>query len=143
MVTGRIGNLGLNAAILLLGSVMVVLGWSLIGGSFGDAGDGARSHEIVQLDVRNGCGASGIAVRVADWLRDEGADVLESGDWVRFDVAQTFVVDRIGDPGPAREVLRLLELDPERVRVDVRPDYYLDATLVVGCDYETLPPFRE
>ena len=143
MVTGRIGNLGLNAAILLLGAVMVLLGWSLIGGSLGTGGDDARSQGIVQLDVRNGCGTTGIAARVAEWLRDEGADVLESGDWNRFDVAQTFVVDRIGDPEPAREILRLLELEPERVRVDVRSDYYLDATLVVGCDYESLPPFRE
>lgn len=142
MVTGRIGNLGLNAAILILGLVMALLGWSLIGGSFGDKDDNGR-HDIVQLDVRNGCGTSGLAARMADWLRDEGVDVLEAGDWTRFDVAQTFVLDRIGDPAPALDVLSLLELDPERIRVDVRPDYYLDATLVIGCDFESLPPFRE
>jgi hypothetical protein len=146
MVTDRFGNLGLNAAILLLGLVMVLLGWSLVGGWFGGdprAADDAASHEIVQLEVRNGCGTSGLAARAAEWLRGEGVDVLEAGDWTRFDVRETYVIDRIGDSVPAREVLRLLELDPGRIREDVRSDYYLDATLVIGCDYESLPPFRE
>jgi len=143
MATGRIANIGLNAAILLLGLVMLILGWSLIGGSFGSGDDDRPGRGIVQLDVRNGCGTPGVAVRMADWLRGQGVDVVEAGDWTRFDVERTVVYDRIGDPGPAEEVLTLLGLDADRIRSGVTADYYLDATLVLGCDFESLPPFRE
>lgn len=144
MASARLGNVGLNVAIFVLGLVMVALVWSLVGGWVVDDSvqvDEARWRGIVQLDVRNGCGVEGLASAMSAWLTGRGVDVVESGDWSRFDVRETHVIDRIGDARPAESVLQRLGLPRDRLRVDVRPDYYLDATLVIGCDYDSLPPF--
>jgi len=146
MPKGRLGNAGLNAAIIVLGVVLVVLAWPLLARWFGggDAvAEDADRHDIVQLEVRNGCGVSGLAGRMRDYLAGEGLDVLDAGDWTRFDVPQTVVLNHTGDPAPARAVLAVLGLDEARTRQEIRSDYYLDVTLVIGCDYAALPPFRD
>ena len=97
--------------------------------------------DIIQVEVRNGCGVSGLAADMTRYLRDQGFDVVEVGDYKTFDQARSFVIDRAGDMEAARRVAAAIGLPPERVRQEIDADLYLDASVVIGSDYADLKPF--
>lgn len=142
----------LNLALVVGGLGVTVLLFALVRGSLAPAGPeaapeasppGERLGAIIQVAVRNGCGVSGAAARTAQYLRVRGFDVVEVGNYDSFDREQTVVLDRVGVPALAREVAAALSLPKERVRQAVRSDYTLDATVVLGGDCRTLPPFAQ
>jgi hypothetical protein len=94
--------------------------------------------EVIQVEVRNGCGVPGLATRFTSVLRQNGFDVVESGNFDTFDVTRSFVIDRSGNMDNARRVARALGLPDDRIIREISPDFYLDATIVIGSDYESL-----
>ncbi|PSQ94800.1 MAG: hypothetical protein BRD51_06555 [Bacteroidetes bacterium SW_11_64_17] len=98
---------------------------------------------IIQVEVRNGAGVDHLAERTTQYLRDQGFDVVDVGNHSSFDQKRSVVIDRIGNPEAARNVAEALGIPPERVRKDVKPQYYLDASVILGHDYEQLRPFQE
>jgi hypothetical protein len=96
----------------------------------------------IQVEVRNGCGVDDLGAGLRRFLRAQGFDVVQVENHSRFDVAESHVIDRAGNLDAARQVAAALGLPPERVRQDLRPNLYLDASVVIGHDYATLPPFR-
>lgn len=144
--TERFRNLALNAGLAVGGLLAILLLYALVlrwtgpnpapfTRASGDLGD------IIQVDVRNGCGVSGLAAEMTDYLRDYGFDVVEAGDYDSYGQASSFVLDRVGNPRAAEALARAVGLDPGRVRQEVRPDYFLDATLVIGADFQKMHPF--
>ena len=99
--------------------------------------------DIIQVEVRNGCGIAGLAADATMYLRRQGFDVVEVGDYSSFDEEHSFVVDRVGDMESAVKVAHALGIPEERVVQEIRLDYYLDASVVLGKDYETLRPFSD
>ncbi|GIV58404.1 MAG: hypothetical protein KatS3mg042_1317 [Rhodothermaceae bacterium] len=99
--------------------------------------------DIIQVEVRNGCGVSGLAARATHYLRDHGFDVVEVGDHTRFDEPYSLVIDRVGDLEAARKVALVMGIPEERIRQDIRPDYFLDASIIIGQDYARLKPFHD
>jgi hypothetical protein len=75
------------------------------------------------------------------YLRARGFDVVSTGNHERFGVEKTAVIDRIGDEHAARQIAKALGLKPVSISTDPMPELYLDASVIVGCDYETIPPF--
>lgn len=143
MPSERFGNLGLNAALGLALVVVAVLAWSMGSRWFGgdEAVPQAPSDDHVQVDVRNGCGEPGLAARMAVFLRDRGFDVVEAGNFERSGIADSFVLDRVGNTPAAERVAHAVGLGPAAVRLELQNEYLLDATLVVGCDYRGLRPY--
>lgn len=94
--------------------------------------------KIIQVEVLNGCGVPGIASRYTHILRKNGFDVVESGNFDNFDVTHTFIVDHSGHLENARRVARALGLSSKRVVEERSKDFYLDATIVIGSDYNSL-----
>ena len=94
--------------------------------------------EVIQVEVRNGCGIPGLANRFTSVLRQNGFDVVESGNFDTFDVTRSFVIDRSGNLDNARRVARALGLSDDRIIREISPDFYLDATIVIGSDYKSL-----
>jgi hypothetical protein len=99
--------------------------------------------EIIQVEVRNGAGVDHLAERTTQYLRDRGFDVVDVGNHSSFDQEHSVIIDRIGNPEAARDVAEALGIPPERVRKNVKPQYYLDASVIIGHDYEQLRPFQE
>lgn len=97
---------------------------------------------IIQVEVRNGAGIDELATRTTEYLRDQGFDVVDVGNYSSFDKKKSVVIDRIGNLEAAREVAEALGLPPDRVRQEIRPTYYLDASVIIGHDYEQLRPFQ-
>lgn len=102
------------------------------------AADPALISSIIQLEVLNGCGVPGIATRFTDKLRDYGFDVVESGNFDHFNVDKSFVISRSGQMENARRVAKALGISEQRVLRESSPDFFLDVTLVIGSDFESL-----
>lgn len=100
--------------------------------------DPALISEVIQLEVLNGCGITGIATRFTDKLREYGFDVVETGNFDHFNVSETFVVSRNGQMENAYRVANALGIAEEQVLMEQSPDFYLDVTLIIGSDFETL-----
>lgn len=139
----------LNLSLLVLGSAVVVLLGSLGLRYFLPHNDPRRETDrstligdIIQVEVRNACGVDGLASNVTDYLRKQGFDVVEFGNHSTTDLPTSLVIDRVGDLASARKVARVLGLPEDRVRQDIQPDYYLDASVLIGKDYRQLTPFQ-
>lgn len=98
------------------------------------------ASEIIQLDVLNGCGISGVADRFTDYLRYHNFDVVKVGNYISFNVDETFVIDRIGNKANAFKVAEALGIEKVKVIEQLNEDYFLDVSLVIGKDYYKLKP---
>lgn len=101
------------------------------------------TDDILQVEVRNATTVEGLAGRTRTFLREAGFDVVEAGNYRQRDVPHSFVIDRVGNLEQAQRVAQSLGIGEDRVTQDIRDDLLLDATVVIGADYSTLPPFAE
>jgi len=93
---------------------------------------------VIQIEVLNGCGLPGIASRFTNNLRKSGFDVVDSGNFERFDVEHSFIIDRSGNSENARRVARALGIPDNRIIREVSPHFFLDASVVIGADFDDL-----
>jgi hypothetical protein len=144
-------NLALNVVIALLAVFVFFLLYSFITNTIvnkpvewtTDTPElGETSGEIIQLDVLNGCGVSGVAQDFTDYLRKRNFDVVQSSNYKTFDVEQSLVIDRTGDLAAARKVAYALGIDERNIVQQINPDYYLNVSVVIGRDYDKLKPFQ-
>lgn len=139
----------INVALAGLGILALLLCYFWLRGVFPPAEDPALGDQypppgdIYQVAVRNGAGIQGLAEEMRRFLRIEGYDVVEVGNYSSFDEEQTLVLDRVGNPDIARRVAMSLGLDADRIRLEIREDYFLDVTVVIGKDYESIRPFAD
>ncbi len=98
----------------------------------------ALISQVIQVQVLNGAGRAGLANRFTSALRRNGFDVVESGNFESFDVPHTYVIDRRGHSENARRVARALNLPEDRIVREVSEGFFLDATVVIGLDYDSL-----
>ena len=96
--------------------------------------------DVIQIEVLNGCGIPGLATKFTSKMRQNGFDVVQSGNFETFDISETIVIDRSGSKENAKRVARALGVPEQRIIREISSDFYLDATIVIGSDYETLHP---
>ena len=100
------------------------------------------AKDLIQLDVLNGCGAKGVGVKVTNYLRSVGFDVVEAKNYKTFSIPRTLVVDRVGNLAKARRVAAALGIGPDGVIQQINPDYFVDVSVIIGGDYSTLAALR-
>jgi hypothetical protein len=105
-----------------------------------EAAPQTKPAKVIQLDVLNGCGAKGAGARFTGFLRQNGFDVVEMKNYKTSNVAQTLVIDRVGDLAAARRVAASLGVGEKNVIQQLNPDYFVDVSVVIGEDYQTLRP---
>jgi len=149
-VQQRIGRWFTTLALLIVGAAVLVLAYAFVSNSFSPTADPTRADnpadlvgETIQVEVRNGSGITGLAAQTTHFLRRQGFDVVEVGDHTSFDQQRTVIVDRVGDPASAERVAAALGLSSDHVEQDIRPDFFLDASVIIGLDYEQLVPFQQ
>lgn len=143
-------NVALNVTLGVLGLVVLVLLYALIRNSVGPSVANTEGNEVVepsddiiQVEIRNGCGVSGLAESMRTFLRQEGFDVVEVGNHSSFNQAKTIVVDRVGNLEAAHLIAASLGVPEDRVQQELRQDYFLDTSIIIGQDYATLVPFAD
>lgn len=93
---------------------------------------------IIQLEVLNGCGVPGLANEFTSVLRQNGFDVVETGNFENFDIQETMIIARTFQDDNARRVADALGVSEDRIVVEASDDFYLDVTIVIGSDYQSL-----
>lgn len=138
-------NLFLNAVIGFLSVLLIILFVALTTRIIYPRIQNQRAEDqsqlisdIIQIEVLNGCGISGIANSFTGVLRANGFDVVETGNFDHFDLSETIVISRSGVVDNAKRVADALGVKQINVLREESPDYYLDVTVVIGHDYEKL-----
>lgn len=93
---------------------------------------------VIQLEVLNGCGVSGLANDFTLALRRNGFDVVETGNFDNFNMEHTVVISRTPDTENAQRVAKALGISPKNILIEASSGFYLDATIVIGSDYKSL-----
>ena len=143
-------NLSLNILIFFLAALTIYLAYSIIvklndKPIIAEEANKAKDlpAEIIQVEVLNGCGISGVADRYTDFLRRNNIDVVNIGNYKSFDVDETFVIDRVGNKANAYKVADLLGMQKKTSSItQLNDDLFLDVTIVIGKDYYKLNPLK-
>ncbi len=147
-------NYILNGALILFLVIVVYLGFSLINNSIKSGKDLKQITDTtksitnqpnltIQLDVQNGTNENGAATRITDYLRKNGIDVVDIGNYKSKDIERTLVIDRVGDKNKAKKVALMLGINEKNIIQQMNNSLYLDVTVVIGKDFNELKPFLE
>lgn len=93
-------------------------------------------QQLIQVEVLNGCGVTGIGDGLTDVLRAKGIDVVKTGNFRSFEVDNTFIIDRMGKIETAERVADSLILNKRFIITEKNKSLFLDLTIVIGKDYQ-------
>lgn len=98
---------------------------------------------IIQVQVINGARVNGLAGEMLEYLRDQGFDVVETDNYPGRDTLEKSVIqDRIGNLDAAQQVALAVGMPVESITQDIKLEYFLDATIILGKDYANLKPWK-
>ena len=151
----NIVNYGLNISIIIITAACLYFAYSLIMGSGfktrGDLKEGSDTTKkqitnqpnlSIQIDILNATGENRIAAKFRDYLKQKGFDVVDMGNY-KTEVEKTLVVDKCGDISKAKRVADALGVSQRNVIQQLDKSKFIDASIVIGKDYNELKPFLE
>jgi hypothetical protein len=143
----RSKNLILNASILILVLINSILAYSVFNAiPFNDNDDNYLEDSTrvrIQVEVLNGCGVSGVAEKLTDYLRTNNIDVVNLGNYRSFEIENSIIIGRNEKIQNAEIVAAIVGLDNQNIIQQINPDYLLDVTFVLGKDYRDLIPLKK
>ena len=96
------------------------------------------SLKTIQVEVLNGCGKAGIGEQVVDFLRKKKIDVVQTGNYISFDVPQSLIIDRTGNYEKAKIIASILSIDSTNILRIYNKNYLLDVSVILGKDNKSL-----
>ncbi len=139
-------NIFLNVVMFFLAAIIIYLVYSIFikisGNNPVTKEEKLTASEIIQVEVLNGCGISGVADRFTDFLRNNNFDVVNVNNYITRDISNTLVIDRRGNMANAVKTARMLGVKPDHVIQQINEDYFVDVTVVVGKDCNILTPLK-
>lgn len=142
-------NLILNISILILILIITVLAYTTFQAAslkFGNAMDNLiidSTKVRIQVEVLNGCGVSGAAYKLTDYLRENYIDVVNLGNYRSFEIENSIIIGRNERIKNAEKVAALVGLDENSIIQQINSDYLLDVTFILGKDYRNLIPLKK
>ena len=136
-----ISALGL-VVVLMLSSFLVRIVTPPISSQLGEKIEKTNETEkVIQVNVLNACGKTGLASEVKNYLLERGFDVVEIGN---YDAAldRSIVVDRVGDSNSSNQVAYALGIDDSYVTTEIDSTLFVRSTVIIGKDYFSLKPFN-
>ncbi|GIV45459.1 MAG: hypothetical protein KatS3mg036_0277 [Ignavibacterium sp.] len=135
-------NTLLNITLFFLGLILLFIAYniylSLQKPSDEDLEEKNISGKIIQVKVLNGTQTDGLAKKLTDFLRSKNFDVVIQGNYNERNVKKTFIIDHRGDKKILRKIIRVLKIDPDQVKTDIKEFELTDVTIVIGEDYQKL-----
>ena len=111
-------------------------------GDEGVVAENGKPSAIVQVEVLNGCGVTGIADKVTSYMRRNNFDVVQVGNYISYEMDKSLVIDRAGNKANAEKVAEALGIDKKNIVQQINSDYFLDCSIVIGRDYFKLKPYN-
>ena len=107
-----------------------------------------QPEKMIQIEVLNGCGKSGIAKIFESYLRQQGFDVVNTENYrimgkVSWNVPNSKVIDQIGNIEFAEAVAQSLGINDKHVSSNDNPSPVYDVSVVIGKDFDKLKGFKE
>ena len=147
-MASRSGNLVLNIALVVALGLTILLVYALGQRVTSPRPDPERLENpgnllgnYVQLEVLNGTGVDGLAGEMSEYLQDLGFDVVGVGNHVGPAVSKTTIFDRVGNRDAAEQLALALGIENHHIEEALEPEWYLDASLVIGPDFATVKPY--
>jgi hypothetical protein len=109
--------------------------------SMEDADMCSPSEQIIQVNVLNACGKTGLASEVKTYLLERGFDVVEIGNY-SGEMENSVIIDRIGDSLSSKKVAYAMGIQDAYVTSDIDSSLFVRATVVIGKDYFSLKSFN-
>ncbi|MCR4417622.1 MAG: LytR C-terminal domain-containing protein [Ignavibacteria bacterium] len=135
-------NTLLNITLFFLGLILLFIAYniylSLQKPSDEDLEEKNISGKIIQVKVLNGTQTDGLAKKLTDFLRSKNFDVVIQGNYNERNVKKTFIIDHRGDKKILRKIIKVLKIDPDQVKTDIKEFELSDVTIVIGEDYQKL-----
>jgi len=97
----------------------------------------------IQVEVLNGCGVSGVADKLTDYLRANKIDVVNLGNYRSFEIEKSIIICRNEKSENAELIASIVGLDQNSIIQQTNPDYLLDVTFILGKDYRNLVPLNK
>ncbi len=101
----------------------------------------SQNDVVIQVNVLNACGETGLAAKVMEFLRLRGFDVVEIGNYPKKE-EKSFVLDRLGDIRSARKVAYAIGVPDSLVVSAIDSTLFVRSTVVIGKDFPLLKPFN-
>ena len=95
-------------------------------------------QEGATVEVRNGAARAGIAKATADYLTNNGFNVVSVGNADFFDYENTLIYDYTGRYYTTRWIAEHFEVEPARIIARSDPNSPVDVLVIIGRDF-TLP----
>ncbi len=147
-MTTRFNNWLLNAGILVSLVIAVALFYAFFIRITTVAPDPHRFDnpgnllgDIIQVNVLNATGEDDLAQQMMEYLREQGFDVVGTDNYPKVFLEKSVILDRIGNMDAAQQVALAIGLPISAITQEVRPEYFVDATIVVGKDYSMIHPW--
>ena len=99
--------------------------------------------EKIQVEVLNGCGVSGMADKLTEYLREKSFDVVNIGNYRSFEVEHSIIIDRTGKLFNAQIISDSIGLKSSNIIQQINREYLLDVTIILGKDYSQLIPLKK
>lgn len=136
-------SLFLNSIIAILSIAIVFLAYTLLSGVLPakkviKPTTGVDSVHTLQLEVLNGCGKAGVGDKFVEYLRKNKMDVVQTGNYVSFDMPNTLIINRSGKDDRAKYIAQLLGVDTTCIVRQYNKNYYVDVSVIIGKDYKSL-----
>ena len=105
--------------------------------------------QILEIEVLNGCGVTGLAGKFTDYLRSEKFEgklnVVNTGNYEEgrpgrgnYNVLKTIIIDRIGNRRSCELLAEAIGCPDPIIVEETHGDFVLDVSLVLGRDYKQL-----
>lgn len=99
------------------------------------------TQKIIQIEVLNGCGKKGVAVKFTDYLRLHGVDVVNIKNYNnKSPLRETIIIDRIGNLENAKYIAAIIGISEKNIIQQINPDYFVAVSVIIGNDYNQLKP---
>ena len=131
---------------LIINGVLGYLTFKEVSLLFGNSKDellNEISEAEMKVEVLNGCGVSGIADKLTEYLRANKVDVVNLGNYRSFEVEHSIIISRNQKIKNARNIAALIGLDEDAIIQQSNADYLLDITFILGKDYRNLIPLKK
>ncbi len=102
-----------------------------------------QQFSYITVEVLNGCGVTGLAQKFTNYLRQQGFDVVYTGNADRMDYASTHIIQRAVQTEKEKSLLKALELAEERLIEDSQSTPHVDYTIILGKDYNQLNVYSQ
>ena len=101
------------------------------------------SQQKLKVEVLNGCGIQDVAKQITDFLRQRNTDVVYFGNFERWDLSETLIIDRVDhNLGNAKIIGKILGVEENRMFPQISPQRQLDVTIIIGKNYSQLKAYE-